>query len=307
VEPTSTSLRPRDYGIAPPKFRLPEATHVGSVTLEISNLDRSLAYYRDVLGLHVIDADVETAVLGTDEGQVLVKLHQDRRVRPVPRGGLLGLFHFAILLPTREDLGRFIRHVTALDLTCGSADHLVSEATYLWDPDGLGIEVYADRPHATWQTEDRQLVMATEPLDLRSLIEAAGPARWANMPRATTMGHVHLSVGDLAEARAFYHAGLGFDLTVWSYPGALFMSAGGYHHHLGTNTWSAGARPATTGDARLLEWELVVPTTDDVAAASASLRAAGSDAPVTQNDAVARDPWGIAVRVTPARGSGCAS
>jgi catechol 2,3-dioxygenase len=277
------------------------------VRLEISNLDRSVAYYRDVLGLQVIEADAETAVLGTDDGRVLVELHQDRRVRPVPQRGLLGLFHLAILLPSREDLGRFLRHVTTLDLTFGSADHLVSEAIYLWDPDGLGIEMYADRPRATWQTVDRQLVITTEPLDLRSLIEAAGHAEWNRVPRATTMGHVHLSVGDLARARAFYHAGLGFDLTVWSYPGALFMSAGGYHHHLGTNTWAVGARPATTGDARLLEWELVVPTTKDVAAAAASLQAAGSDASVAQGDAVVRDPWGIAVRVRPVSHSGHAS
>jgi catechol 2,3-dioxygenase len=302
VDPTSTPpLRSRDYGIAPPNFRLPESTHVGRVRLEISNLDRSLAYYRDVLGFHVIEADIETAVVGSDAGELLVELHQDRGVRPVPRGGLLGLFHFAILLPSREDLGRFVRQITALDLTFGSADHLVSEAIYLWDPDGLGIEVYADRPRASWQMEGRQLVMATEPLDLRSLINAAGSAPWTGMPRATTMGHVHLSVGDLAQARAFYHAGLGFDLTVWNYPGALFMSAGGYHHHAGTNTWAAGTRPATTGDARLLEWELVVPTTNDVAAAAANLQSAGYDARVAQDDVLAGDPWGITVRVTSAR------
>jgi catechol 2,3-dioxygenase len=124
------------------------------------------------------------------------------------------------------------------------ADHLVSEALYLSDPDGLGIEVYADRPRHTWRHHERQLAMASDPLDVPSLIAAAGGAVWDGAPPGTTMGHVHLHVGSLADAEAFYHRALGLDKTVWNYPGALFLAAGGYHHHLGTNTWSPGPGPS---------------------------------------------------------------
>ena len=135
------------------------------------------------------------------------------------------------------------------------------------DPDGLGIEVYADRPHGSWTYRGDELVMTTEPLDIGGLITAGEGNDWDGAPDGTTMGHVHLHVGDLARADAFYHRALGFDKTVWSYPGALFFSAGGYHHHLGTNIWSPGPS-ARADEARLLEWELVVPErgqTDDVA------------------------------------------
>jgi catechol 2,3-dioxygenase len=173
----------------------------------------------------------------------------------------------------------------------------VSEAIYLWDPDGLGIEVYADRPRSEWRHQGPELFMTTEPLDVGSLLSAAGSGSWAGMPEGTTMGHVHLHVGSLAEAEGFYHAALGFDKTVWSYPGALFLAAGGYHHHLGTNTWAAGAPPAGPGDARLLEWEIVVPAAGDAMAAVASCRAHGFDAEQDGEDWLVRDPWGTALRL----------
>jgi catechol 2,3-dioxygenase len=118
----------------------------------------------------------------------------------------------------------------------------VSEALYLWDPDGLGIEVYADRPRSAWRQRDRELVMTTDPLDISSVIDAGGSQPWEGMPSGTKIGHVHLRVGNLDEGERFYHAALGLDKTVWTYPGALFMAACGYHHHLGTNTWSSGPR-----------------------------------------------------------------
>jgi catechol 2,3-dioxygenase len=177
------------------------------------------------------------------------------------------------------------------------SDHLVSEAVYLNDPDGLGIEVYADRPRETWRYDGGQLVMDTRPLNVDDLIDAAGSERWRGIPPSTVIGHVHLFVGDLERSDLFYHHGLGFDRTVWSYPGALFMSAGGYHHHLGTNTWASGALPATADDARLLEWELLVPTAADAAAALASVAAAGTVVDPRAHGGVIRDPWGTAVHV----------
>ena len=288
----------RAYGVAPPGFRLPDATRVGSVRLQVSDLARSMAYYQDLLGLHALDQTPSSARLGVHGARdALIELHEQRGVRAVPRGGVLGLYHFAILLPSREALGQFVRHLARKHTQFGAADHHVSEAIYLWDPDGLGIEVYADRPREMWQTRGRELVMTTERLDLHALVEAASTApEWSGMPAGTTMGHMHLSVGDLDAARRFFHRALGFDTVVWSYPGALFMSAGGYHHHLGTNTWAMGARPATPTDARLLEWELIVPDASAIAAVEESLRRAGYVA----RDGVTVDPWGTTLRLTAA-------
>lgn len=272
-----------------------------------------------MLGLRVLDdADGPTdrRTLGAaGSGAALVELHEEAGAVPVPHRGRLGLFHFAVLLPDRPSLGRFLRHLDELGVRPGASDHLVSEALYLNDPDGLGIEVYADRPRSKWRERNGELVMATEPLDVRSLLAAADEAGtaaegrpWGGMPDGTTMGHVHLHVDDLERASAFYHEALGLDPTVWSYPGALFLSAGGYHHHLGVNTWAAGAPPAGEGDARLLEWELIVPTAGDAEAALGRLEAAGHA--VERGDGrggaggdpggpggLARDPWGTALRI----------
>jgi catechol 2,3-dioxygenase len=291
---------PGDGG-APPGYRLPAATHLGPVRLQVADLARSLAYYEPVLGLRVLARSGQAATLGPQGNETaLVELHERPGAAPVPRRGRLGLYHFAILLPERAALGRFVRHLAEIGEYAGMSDHLVSEAVYLTDPDGLGIEVYADRPRSAWRHEGRQLVMATEPLDAEDLVRAAAQDGWAGMPAGTVIGHVHLHVGDLEAAARFYHAGLGLDKVVWSYPGALFLSAGGYHHHLGTNTWAAGAAPAGETDARLLEWEIRVPRVADARAALASLADAGF---AMEAGGVARDPWGTAVRMRGDTGS----
>lgn len=259
--------------------RLPDATHVGAVHLQVADLSRSLDYYESVLGLHRHTRGERTALLGAADGRLLVVLHEKTGIRPAPRRGAYGLYHFAMLMPDRASLGRFAAHLARLNVPVGMADHLVSEALYLTDPDGLGIEVYADRPRTSWKHRgtgpNAELAMTSDPLDIQSVIAAGGHLPWNGMPERTTIGHIHLHVGSLAEAEAFYHGELGFDKTVWSYPGALFLSAGGYHHHLGVNTWSPG--PAAREDeARLIEWTLHVP-----------------GAP----DRVMSDPWGTAVRL----------
>jgi catechol 2,3-dioxygenase len=302
---TSTDQSPTlDYGIAAPGYRLPNETHLGRVKLQIAELARSLAYYEGVLGMRVIDKTDTGAVLGAvGDDRPLVELVEKNGARPVPRRGRLGLYHFAILLPDRPSLGRFLAHLEEIGAYAGMSDHFVSEAIYLTDPDGLGIEVYADRPRSAWTHHDRQLTMTTVPLDVESLIAAARASdaglRWTGMPAGTVIGHVHLHVGDLDRAAAFYHAGLGLDKVVWSYPGALFLSAGGYHHHLGTNTWAAGAPQATADDARLLEWEVVVPTIQHAEAVARSLTTAGSAAEREGTGWVAIDPWGTMVRIRP--------
>lgn len=287
----------REYGIAPPGYRLPDATRLGRVRLQVGDLARSLPYYERVLGLRVVSRAASTVTLGTPDGTAIVELHELPGATPVPHNGRLGLYHFAILLPDRAALGAFVAHLASIGMRAGMSDHLVSEAVYLTDPDGLGIEVYADRPRAEWRRDGRQLVMATEPLDVASVVKSAAGTPWAGMPDGTRLGHVHLFVADLDEGEKFYHAGLGFDKVVWSYPGALFLSAGGYHHHLGTNTWARHASPATAHDARLLDWEVVLPAATDVAAAAASVAAQGTAVEWDTAGAAVRDPWGTQLRL----------
>jgi len=282
--------------MAPAGYQLPDQTRVGRVRLQVGDLARSIGFYGEVLGFRIAASEGHSDLTPQGDDTVIVELYEHRGARRVPPGGLLGLYHFAILLPDRAALGRVVRHLLGLGLQFGSADHFVSESVYLWDPDGLGIEIYADRPRTAWHTKRRELVMGTERLDLRSVVDAADGV-WSGFPPRTTMGHVHLSVGDLEWAREFYHAGLGLDAVVWSYPGALFLSAGGYHHHLGTNTWAAGSAPASAEDARLLEWELVLPSQSDVVAATESLRAAGYGASEDGDDRIFADPWGTLVRL----------
>jgi catechol 2,3-dioxygenase len=285
-------------GIAPSGFRLPDETRIGRVRLQVSNVVQSIAYYENVLGMRVLSRSGDIARLGTHgDDRVLLELIEKRGVRTVPRRGFLGLYHFAILLPDRAALGRFVAHLSEIGVYAGMSDHLVSEAVYLTDPDGLGIEVYADRPRESWKIGNRQLEMATKPLDVASVVAAAGGKKWDGMPSGTTIGHVHFYVGDIERAASFYHAGLGLDKIVWSYPGALFMSAGGYHHHVGVNTWAAGASPATPDDARLLEWELLVPDSGAVQHAAASIATAGYQIERDGDALVASDDWGIRVRV----------
>ena len=259
------------YGIAPRGYRLPDATRLGRVSLQVADLARSLAYYGGVLGFRVLDeAEGRATLAAHGDDTPLVELHERKGAAPVPHRGKLGLFHFAILLPDRAALGRLVAHLPELGERAGASDHLVSEALYLHDPDGLGIEVYADRPRSTWRHQGRQLVMATEPLDIPDLLRAAD----------------------------FYHGGLGLDGVVWSYPSALFLSAGGYHHHLGLNTWAGpGAVPPAAADARLLEWEVLLPGAADAEAAARSLADAGGDVVRDERGWTTPDPWGTVLRL----------
>ncbi len=287
--------------IPPPDgFRLPESTVVGPVHLQVADLDRSLVYYREVLGLIRVSRTETAAVLAAGDGRVLVQLTAKTGIRPAPRRGAFGLYHFAILLPDRPALGRFAAHVAQLNVPVASADHLVSEALYLTDPDGLGIEVYADRPRTSWKHRGtgtaRELAMASGPLDLASVIAAGGHVPWGGMPGGSTMGHIHLHVGALPEAEAFYHAALGLDKVVWSYPGALFLSAGGYHHHLAVNTWSPGPS-AKDDEARLLEWTLEMPSAADASQVGKRMRAAGVEIVTENHGWVMPDPWGTRLRI----------
>jgi len=297
-------MPPNDYAYtqAPAGHRLHADAVLGAVHLQVADLRRSIAYYARVIGVRQISSSATTAVLGAyDDPTPIVVLHQHEGAAPVPSRGRLGLYHFAILVPDRAALGRFIAHLAAIGAYAGMSDHLVSEAVYLTDPDGLGIEVYADRPRDAWRVNNRALEMATRTLDAADLVRASHGAQWQGMPPGTRIGHVHLFVSDLDEAAHFYHDGLGLDKVMLEFPGALFMSAGGYHHHLGTNTWAAGAQRAKSDDARLLEWSVILPTPADVEATVHALEQVGAKITREEGDLVAADPWGTMVRVTNSR------
>ena len=225
-------------------------TDVGTVRLTVADLERSRDFYQRALGLRATQGDRAGLTLGTDDGTPLIELTGDPAAPPRPRRAT-GLFHLAVLLPSRRDLAIALRRLADARVRLdGASDHLVSEALYLHDPDGNGIEIYRDRPRDEWPHLNGSLEMATLPLDLDDLMTELPPASAADatVPAGTRIGHVHLQVSDLDAAEAFYAGVLGFDVTVKGYAGALFVSAGGYHHHLGLNTWQS--RGAASGHDR---------------------------------------------------------
>ncbi|HEU5423645.1 MAG TPA: VOC family protein [Nitrolancea sp.] len=279
-------------------------TMVGLPALTVSDLERSLAYYTEAIGFELLRRGEGEAVLGA-AGQPLLELVEQPGAQPWPRGGrsYTGLYHFAILLPTRADLGRWLRHWLELGLPFGQGDHLVSEALYLEDPDMHGIEVYRDRPREEWTWEDGQVRMAVDPVDLRGLLAEAERAGepWRGLPPGTRVGHIHLQVGDIRQAADFYHGILGFDIVAHM-PSALFVSAGGYHHHLGLNTWhSLHAGPAPADSVRLRSFTVELPSEEARQAVVRRLDSAGIPHQRLGTAVAVEDPWQntILLRVGP--------
>ena len=238
----------------------PEA-HMGLVELSVSDLDRSVAYWQDAIGLRVLSRENGTAELGADTP--LVRFLEEPGAGSAH--GFTGLFHVALLVPDRQSLGRFFAHTVREQISLtGLSDHVVSEAIYLRDPDYHGIEVYADRPREQWEGHVSE-TMTTIPLDTDSLLADAGDAGFDGLPDGTTVGHVHLCVSDVDEMVGFYRDRLGMDVTAQAGNQAAFLSAGGYHHHLGGNTWETlNAPPAPEGTARLLGFTIVLPDDAEV-------------------------------------------
>jgi catechol 2,3-dioxygenase len=264
---------------------------MGPVELTVSDLERSLDYYRSAIGLRVLAQDDGRASLGGDTE--LLVLRELPGAQPAPRN--TGLFHFALLVPERVELARWLAHTLReqVPLT-GASDHFVSEAIYLRDPDAHGIEIYADRPREVWEGQVGR--MTTEPLDLESLLgELDDPqsASFEGLPGGTVMGHVHLQVAEIPETVRFYRDVLGFDLTVAIGSQAAFLSAGGYHHHLGANTWqSAGAPPPPEGSAALRQTTIVLPDSESRDEALQRVRDDGQQPEETPAGPVVRDPSG---------------
>ncbi len=283
--------------LAPPGVRpIAAGTAPGAVSLVVRDLDRSRRFYERAIGLRARETDSGGLALAPGGGAPLVQLYGDPSARGLDRRAP-GLFHLAILLPSRADLAHaLVRLADARQPLDGASDHLVSEALYLSDPDGNGIEIYRDRPREQWGYEGDRLQMATLPLDLRGVmteLKSGGPGQ-PEAPAGTVIGHVHLQVSDLAEAEGFYHGVLGFDVIVRGYPGALFVSAGGYHHHLGLNTWnSAGSPPPAPGSVGLRSYELVAPDAGELTRVLDRLRSAGVDTtPAGEGATGVRDPAG---------------
>jgi catechol 2,3-dioxygenase len=230
---------------------LPEDARIGDVSLVVSDLDRSVEFYGETLGFRVLSREGSRAALGAGQhGPLLLRLVEHPRARRRP-SRTAGLYHVAVLVPDRAALGRSLRRLAQRKwpLT-GAADHLVSEAVYLDDPDGLGIEIYRDRPRADWRRRASEILMATEPLDLDDVIGEPGAGHaWAGLAPETAIGHVHLHVPSLEAAEAFYCQEIGFRPTLRSYPGALFVAAGDYHHHVGLNIWAGRGAPPPPADA----------------------------------------------------------
>ena len=276
---------PFDHSAAP--------LRIGRVHLTTRDLPSLEAFYRDAIGLTVHSSSPTHSTLGTPHTPLIELTATPDAPARNPRDA--GLFHTAFLLPDRAALGRWLAHAGKLGLRLhGASDHRVSEALYLADPDGNGIEIYADRPPSQWHDAEGHIAMTTEPLDLPAL-RAASDTDWTGFPADGTIGHVHLQVGDTAQADAFYAGILGLDITA-RYPGASFYGSGGYHHQLAGNIWnSRGACPRPKGATGLAALDLIprdAPTRDALLH-----RATQAGQPATLTDTAARlqDPWGTAI------------
>lgn len=232
--------------------------YVSHVQIKVSNLERSIEFYKKIIGFYVLEQTENSAVLTFDGTTSILSLEQVDNALSL-RGGQTGLYHFAILLPTRKDLGNFIQNMFKYNVRIGAGDHHVSEAIYLNDPDGNGIEVYSDRPEEHWIWQDASTVyMTTEQVDIPSVLSEAD-GKWDGLPIGTVMGHIHLSVADITASENFYKSVLGFDVVTRYGKQALFVSTGKYHHHIGFNTWeSKGGSPAPENGVGLKSFTLVL-------------------------------------------------
>jgi catechol 2,3-dioxygenase len=273
--------------------------HIGAVGMIVRDLDRLTAYYRDLLGLTVQKRTPETAILGVNGVPLLELTHKPDALPDDPREA--GLYHTAFLMPTRADLARWILHVAKKRVpVTGASDHDVSEAIYLDDPEGNGVEVYSDRPSQRWRRDGQIIFQKTDPLDIDAIIREVDPATatYSGAPGGLRIGHIHLRVGDTAKAEEFYCGALGLDATRRR-TGATFISSGGYHHHVGANVWHSNGAGLRSGTRSGLDWftmEVVDQATLD--GLKQRLSAAGIAIDAFPGGFAVRDPWGTRIRFT---------
>nr|WP_228551640.1 VOC family protein [Paenibacillus sp. B01] len=279
------------------------AVRIGKVRLKIRDLDRSIAYYRDILGFRVLSRSGGEAALGhAGSDEALLELEERPDAAAVDRRSAAGLYHFAVLVPDRRSLGLVLRNMAEAGIHIGQGDHWVSEALYITDPDGNGIEIYRDRPRSEWTYDESGHVrMGTDPVDVEGLLALAEGQPWEGLPDGTVIGHVHFHVAELEAARQFYCGLLGFDLIVdgWQSMGALFISAGGYHHHIGLNIWAGrGAKHPPENAVGLKFATILFPDEAARLAAADRLRAGGVDVREAEGGLEVVDPSGITLRLS---------
>ncbi len=270
-----------------------EDTNIGYVKLSIRSLERSLQFYCGVIGFQVLKQTDTAAELTADGEHVLLVLEENPSAVVLPERTVTGLYHFAILLPDRKELGIAISRLIENGISLGQGVHGVSEAFYLSDPDQNGIEIYADRPRSTWQRDAKgNYIMGTAPVDVEGLLAEAGDERKSLLPEGTVIGHIHLHVNDLKKAKAFYTDILGFDIT-GDYAGmsALFVSAGGYHHHVGLNIWAGkNAPPKPTNASGLAYYTIVLPNKEELEKVADRLQNAGYSVEEKHEGLFVKDP-----------------
>ena len=282
---------------AMPTFASRTPLHIGAIGLAVRDLEKVTAFYRDALGLSVLDHSKTGTALGAGAVPFVHLEHRPDAKRDDAREA--GLYHTAFLMPTRADLARWVRHVarTRVALT-GATDHAVSEAFYLDDPEGNGVEVYSDRPPQTWQWTGDDLRMTTDPLDIDDILrEVPSTADYLGAPGGLRIGHVHLRVGDVMRAEAFYRDAVGLDVTRRRH-GASFMSSGRYHHHIAANVWhSAGAEERDPERAGLSWLEFAAADATSFDALRSRLTEAGIPITATARGIETVDPWGTRLRI----------
>ncbi|MFJ5714567.1 VOC family protein [Neobacillus sp. NPDC093127] len=267
-------------------------TFVGQVNLKVQNLERSLAFYQEVIGFKVLEQTDRSANLTADGKTVLLSIEQPNNVVP-KQGRTTGLYHYALLLPKRSDLAKIVRHFLEIGLQFGSSDHLVSEALYLSDPDGNGIEIYIDRDPSEWIWENGKVDMAVDPLNFPDLLAEGKQQSWKGLPAGTVMGHIHLHVSELKKTEEFYITGLGFEVVNRYGAQALFISDGKYHHHIGLNTWNGVGAPTPAPNSVGLEsFTLMLPNEEKRNKIIVQLKNIGASVTEEKGSFVTTDPSG---------------
>ncbi|MEK4473979.1 VOC family protein [Paenibacillus sp. FSL R7-0048] len=274
-------------------------TQIGLVQIRVSNLERSLTFYQNVVGLSVLRQTGREVEMTADGQNVLLILREIENARVIRPNSVAGLYHFAILVPDRPSLGLVVRNLISSGIEVGQGDHLVSEALYIQDPDNNGIEIYRDRPKSEWKYDaEGHVMMSTDPVDVDGLLAASEGLSWNGLPAGTVIGHVHFHVGNLNKAKAFYVDLLGFELTANYGSAAMFISAGGYHHHIGLNVWAGQGAPAAPADTVGIDYfTLILTNEEERNAVVERVRQAGYAVTEVNGTPTFQDPWNIGIRL----------
>lgn len=278
-------------------FHKKPVTYVGEVGLKVMDIEKMKKFYEEIIGFDVISEEQNKVELGAG-GKVLLKLEVVEGATP-KQGRYAGLYHFAILLPTREDLGKILIHLHQQGIQLGSSDHLVSEALYLSDPEGNGIEIYRDREPEQWNWSNDEVSMTVDPIDSQGLVEEAQktPEPWKGMPDATVMGHIHLHVSNLMEAKNFYVEGLGFEVVSRLGGQAFFLADQKYHHHIGMNVWNGVGIPALPEKEAGLHYYTLIMEEEKRSQVIDNLRSMGIEVMERNDYWEVKDPSGNSIRL----------